>query len=1179
MFLSQLKIFGFKSFADKVTVNFHKGITGVVGPNGCGKSNFSEAFRWVLGESSAKSLRGKKMEDIIFAGNSIRKPLNFAEVTITLTEIGGVLPVDYEEVEITRRYHRSGESEFFLNRRPVKMKDIQSLLLDTGIGKSAFSIFEQGKIDQVIQYSPMERRAIFEEAAGILRFLQRKREALKRLELTDTNISRIKDIHQEVEKRITVLAKQAEDARDYKEKKSELENLEKGLFLSKWDHFQSKKEETDSLALQKSSGIEEAGSNSALLHLELKKEKEQLAEAERLLRTKSEEVYRCRSHKEIKTRERQNTLERMKEIETGESGWKRELENVAIKGRNRKGELDKALLEKAAKLKEKNILEPEHNDLQKKTEVIEKEAHTLRQHQNEINSARIRLVTEAGEAESNVKQSRFRLENMEEKIRAVEESKCRSEEKIQELLPIVKEKKEALEKLSDEVDRQKTIFRELDEEQERVSGEIVGVQKEYDVTQKEYTEAGARFSVLQRMQDENEGFSVGSKKLLKESENKKSDLHGKLKALYEYISEENNETTLNPALFSLIRSYSGTLVVEKEEDFLLVSAYAEKENLQDYSLLCEETVKATTSSVQATGNSLNTVFRHFLGNVMNAKNMERALQLSKNHPGLPICIEGGRYFDKKHVLFRSSGNENTPFARDAELKDLKKKTEFLQNKKSGLDRLLEELGEKKAIVQAKRIDIDKSIRRNEMSLVESNFSLQQTVTESERFRKELLLLTEEIISYTKSAEEYKLSIRISEKLHTDLLEKLKASENLAEKNLAELADKEEILAKEKSGLAEKEAILNACKDALRKFEHEIHILQIQEEEGDVQIRRIQEELENSIALRQKFTEKSKEFEAALPEAEELLATAIEECSLLENETGKLKNDIETTEKKIGLHNEKIRKLESEQNKLGIQAAQLNSLLHSITEELADRYQLSVEDLRALALPGLNNPEESEKTAKHLRKELEKAQNEVNMTSIEEFEQHTERHRFLSSEIDDMGKSKTELLEIIAKLDEESKRLFTETFNAIRLNFQKNFKILFNGGEADLQFTEQNNVLDAGIEIIAKPPGKQMRSINLLSGGEKCMTAVALLFAVFEVKPAPFCILDEIDAPLDDSNVERFVNVVKQFTDRCQFIIITHNKRTMAICDRLFGVSMQERGVSKLLSMEFNREQKPEAVLV
>ncbi len=1186
MRLKRIKIVGFKSFADKVTLDFHEGITGVVGPNGCGKSNISDAFRWVLGETSAKSLRGKKMEDVIFAGTSTRKQVNMAEVSITLTDVGGMLPVDYSEIEITRRYYREGESEYLINRQQVRMKDVQELFLDSGMGKNAFSIFEQGKIDQIIQLNPVERRYIFEEAAGILRFLIRKREALSKLEKTEENISRVKDIHKEVEKQIIVLEKQAEEARAYKEKKVRHEELERSLYVAKWDQFSGKSEEIGKRIENFKQQIEEGNGRIAELQEQMRQGKEYLSLGEQELRATSEAVYKARSDKEIKTREQLSHRERLTETVAKEKQWQHEVDGLGKRKEERKKQAEQAAKQQKELEETLKKQETQLDAYKAKVKECEAEVERLREQQEDIHHERLKHLQNEGAIESELKQNRVRQESLQERKAKIETRKGQLAVHFKEAGAKAAEKKELLDTQSTVVDTQKKTLVQLEKILQSVSEQLLEHQTSYDKVQQEYAEGSARYRALMRLREELEGFSVASKKLMQESSNAKSMLSGKLKGLFEYFTPPKE---CEAAAAAVMRPYSQTLVVETRAALDEVLAFAKKNKLRDFSLLCLEGLKQSDSSSYKKGKGVESLAKKigndpfsalFLQNLFIAKDADAGVAYVRENGGAETWIEGEEALvDRHQVLFYLSKGENNIFLREAELKTLAARLKVLEEEKKTLDASLEALRLQRNKAQAERIEADKAIRKLEMTLIESNFQLQKLQSDLDRTKKEQEENDVELTAIDDSLQ--RLVVTIAElTAHSSSIKKEGAGVMAKSTTIGESLATKSALLREQHGLhAEAEKAYHRMADERRKVIHALHVIEVQDREGEEQAKRLQQEISSSRELQTHFTEKSSAFEHALAEVEKTLATAVNACSAMEKEVARRRSVLEEIDQKIQKESIQIKKLESEEHKQGIQAAQSESGRHSLEAELQERHQLTIDEVRekypALAI----GVEQAEREVRSLRKDLEVAMKDINMASIDEFQHNKDRYDYLNHQIDDMGGSKEELLAIITELDAQSRVLFKTTFEQVRANFQKNFRILFNGGEADLQFTEEGDVLEAGVEIIAKPPGKHMRSINLLSGGEKCLTAMALLFAIFEVKPAPFCILDEIDAPLDDTNVERFLNVVKQFIDRCQFIIITHNKRTMAICDRLFGVSMQERGVSKLLSMEFSSEKKKEPALV
>lgn len=1185
MRLKKIKLFGFKSFADQTTLEFNEGITGVVGPNGCGKSNIADAFRWVLGEQSAKSMRGHKMNDVIFAGTSTRKALNFAEVTIVLDNSDGSLPIEYTEVAVTRRLHRSGESDYFINGHNVRLKDVQSLLLDSGMGKDAYSIFEQGKIDQVINYTPLERRHIFEEASGILRFLQRKREALRKLEQSDQNLTRVKDIHAEVEKQITILEQQAEKARIFKEQRQQLEVLEKGIFVAKYDHLQRKCNEMFNKDEQQKADYAEINCEIEQLKADLSAAKAALEESEMLLRRQSEEVYRTRSEKEIKMRDKLSNQERLKEAIAKEKRWQNELESMIEKRQMRQSE--KIQLQKQQKELEKRLqqMESSFQTQRNKVKGMEQEVASLREKYQFAQQQLMKLLQAESEIESEFKQNSVRLENNQERFEHLLIRHQRLQELIKELQGQVQEKKHSLDEVSEVIDGRRNILNNHEQQIQVISQEIGVLQKSFDGLQTELAGNRARQTVLLRLRDDMEGFSAGSKRLLQEASNPKSLLFKKIQGLYEYLAPQEGS---EKALAQVMKPYAQTLVVQTQQDLLEVMNFAEKNKLKDFSIFCLENlfslnhlkIKGDQTGIKDLAQfvSSNENVKHFLQNSFMAETREIAEEWSKKHPGASIWIADGSYIDRYRVFFSITQGENNVFLREAELKGLEKKIEEKDQERQSVETQLKRLQAQLHQHQLERTELDKTIRREEMKLVEVNFALQRTQGDLDKALSETRQIEAEKKAIEAASEHLSTLLKELNLKHVNAKSKLEAEQKLSSSLHQDVEQKLQVLKNAQREMQEKESELQGIAEENRKVIHTLNVLDVKDAESQQQEERLLEEIENGKEQQVQIKQRTEEFENLLGQTEVSLKEVMGLLAEKEKAVVERKKAIETLDEKLSKQREKLKQRENELHQIAIQLAQIESSRQSLETDLQERYRLTIQEAKALNIVLEKSLEQTEKQVRAIRQEIDAA-GDINMTSIEEFDKHKARYEFLNQQMDDLNVSKGELLQIITQLDGESRKIFKETFEIIRNNFKKNFKILFNGGEADLQFTDTNDVLEAGIEIIAKPPGKQMRSINLLSGGEKCLTALALLFAIFEVKPAPFCILDEIDAPLDDTNVERFVNVVKQFIDKCQFIIITHNKITMSIADVLFGVSMQERGVSKLLSIEFTNQSSPEPAFV
>ncbi len=1174
MYLKKLKLSGFKSFADATVLEFHPGITAIVGPNGCGKSNISDAFRWVLGEQSAKSMRGAKMHDVIFAGTSKRKPLNLGEVCITFGEVGERLKTDYDEVSVTRRIHRSGESDYLLNRNSVRLKDVYDLFLDSGIGKDAFSIFEQGKLDQVINLTPLDRRYIFEEAAGILRFLQRKKEALGRLEQTEQNIERVKDIHKEVEKHITVLQLQAEKARCYKDDKSALEVLELSLAAARFAQFAKRSETLNLKEREKNESHERALHELHTLDLERQNSFIRLNHATREWQARKEEVFKTRSQKEIQTREREGQEERLREMGLKEEKWKKELLERVEKRKQRQIEAEYAQVKQHEVEQELSGLDQGRESQRESLRLLEHSVAETRDRQHAGHQELMRLLQTGNRIESDQKQASLRLEHANERKNRLLETQRSGEEHLAALAQSLDAKKREISSAAAYQQKQKEELAHFHAHIEKQSTQIKTCQERINKSLQEKAEVKARQNALLRLKEEMEGFSKGTRKLLQEAQNSKSLLFQKVKGLYEALNVEGEG---NVALSVVLKPYSQTLVVETLADFKEIVAHAKKNGWSDFSLLCLEGLPSPMPSKEP--DALLAKFgdhfltSHFLKEVMVRDTAEESMSV-----GQEAWIEEGIYVDRHRVVFYPAKGEGNVFLREAELNTLDKKISVLELERLELEQDLKILLQERNELQTEKTAFEQTMRQAEFKLVEERYALERFEAEKVKLLRDVERSQEEIDLLEESSAGLKQTMLELQSRHAEHKAQAEEAQRRVQAYNQELQERVETLKIEQQEMEVKESAYQKIADEKRKLGHLLNLFEVKDLESLQQEKRLEEEIALIQEKRSEIRLNRVDYDQKLEEIERSLQEIVEQCAQLESNAAAIKEEIQKVEEGLNLKREAIKQQEKEQHELGIQRAQLESADEALRAECLERYRLTLEEIQAQAQPLEESLDKAERQVRTLRRKIEEA-GDINMTSIEEFDKHKERYEFLNKQLEDLASSKAELVAIITQLDEESRKIFKETFEIIRQNFKKNFDILFRGGESDLMFTESGDILEAGIEIVAKPPGKAMRSINLMSGGEKCLTAVALLFAIFEVKPAPFCILDEIDAPLDDSNVERFLNVVKQFTDRCQFIIITHNKRTMAIADRLYGVSMQEKGVSKILQMEFAKEEGESAEVV
>lgn len=1150
MRLKKLTLSGFKSFADKTTLNFDSGITCIVGPNGCGKSNISDAFRWVLGEQSAKSMRGNKMPDVIFSGTTQRKPVNVAEVSLTFSGVRGVLPVEYDEITVTRRLHRDGDSEYLLNGRNVRLKDIQGLFLDSGVGSQAFSIFEQGKMDEIIRFSPLERRSIFEEAAGIVRFLQRKRESIKRLELVDQNLERALDIQNEVEKQIQVLEQQAQEAKKFTENKNRLESLEKNLLTAKWKLLNekgAKGKETESNQEKELKVLTNECSEIQKISLKIRLE---LGEAQKNTQSKREELFKLESRLDMGARDNEIDEGRLKELHDKEKKLKHDLEHLhKLKGphtealnkirfelneaESRLADLGETILPELVKAKEADLAEK-----QKKLQLLQQQ--------------RMQLMQKESRLESECKQLEIRVDSQDERTSRNEERKSLLDHDKEAFKKSIIEKEALLKRHSDISEGHQQHLLNLDQEISNLKREIEKLQSQKMAMINRRMEQEARQKALKRMRDDHEGFSSSSKKLLKESEDPKSPLFGKLAPLFESFIHSGHTPK---SLAVKLKNYTHTLVVKTLSDFNLTLHKAKEMGLSDFSLWCQESL-------------LDSIENHFLSNFQETENHTEALNLINETEG-DIWSHEGALIDNKKVFFAFGINEQHPFLREAEITGLEKEIQKMLDSEKELNERIEQLAQQRERFQTERQSRDKMLREEELKKVEIRSTLQRAINDMQRSDTELQKIAKEIELLQGQSSQYRAQLKAHSEELKSVKESLISLHNETEMSEKTLSEQMQVLKFQQKDLREWETSRQRFKEDQQRFLHQISLLELKEQERNKNELRIETELSEQEQSLEQIRKRIQEREPLLQTLRETRTEQKKQANELQEKTAELNVRSEEKESEQMRLQNLIKKKEEALHQSQLQIMQIKASIENLENDLKDRYQLTIEEALNHFSSNALSVEKMEKEIRALKQIIQESP-AINMASIEELEGSKERYGSLHIQMEDLVHSKEEILAIISQLDGESRKMFNETFQIVRKNFQKNFQILFQGGEADLLFTEEGQILEAGIEIVAKPPGKQMKSMSLLSGGEKCLTAVALLFAIFEVKPSPFCILDEIDAPLDEANVERFVNVVKHFADRCQFLIITHNKRTMAIGDVLCGVSMEEKGVSKLLSLEFSK---------
>lgn len=1177
MFLKRLEVSGFKSFSDKLSIDFTNGVTAVVGPNGSGKSNISDAIRWVLGEQSAKSLRGAKMEDIIFAGSDARKAVNVAEVTLVLNNEDGYLPIDYSEVSVTRRLYRSGDSEYLLNRQSCRLKDIIDLFLDSGIGKEAFSIIGQGKVEEVLSSKPEDRRLIFDDAAGVLKYKQRKQKAEKKLAETTDNLNRVEDILHELASQVEPLKIQASIANDYLEKKAELTDIDAALLVHEINelHGEWEKEKVivESLTNDKQLAIDELKTieqQEARLQLELQQGETELEHVhERLLNT-TKELEKSEGQRAVLHERKKNYTENKdKLIEQIEESKQRKVQ-----------------YEERLQLEKEKLVEAERAVAKWKAELEEKQNLLLlseKDLEEELERLKADYIEVMNEQSANRNEQRFLKDELAQKIRKNSELGSGNEQLLSEREHFVNRKKELDEKLAHV---KKQIEEQLNQYNTR-NKQIADLQANYEKKQSQYFEAlhhlqqvKSKKSVLEEMQADFSGFFQGVKEVLKARETRLSGIVGAVAELL--VVPKQYETAIEIALGgSAQHIVVGTEQAGREAiSYLKTNRYgratflplpvvqgrsfpSDKKNLIE----AEDAFLGIASELVSYERQYESVMSNLLGQVVIAKDLAGANQLAaKLSYRFRIVTLDGDLINPGGAMTGGSLKQKTSsiIGRTQELEALTAKLATMEEKTWQLEQMTKEI---KEVIQTESKKLE-AIRDHGESLRETEQQLTSELRELElkgqSVNERLGHFDREKLAFER--EEAEIRQRL-EQLERDLQEAQTASELLEQQvNVLEEKRKQQAVSKEelrelltviKVKLAKEEErtafVSRSVAEVQELFEKEAQDLQEQEEQFALLEGSMNHEVDGEKLLSDRIEASRVEKEHLIEQLDRLRKkqTTIREQY---EQVSSLKRTVEANVKSL---TEQLTKFEVSVNRLDVALDnRLNRLQadYELTFEAAKaRYQLKV------------SPEEATVKVKLLKRSIEEL-GTVNLGAIEEYERVSERHEFLMEQKGDLVEAKDNLKRIIAEMDEEMIKRFSETFTAIREQFRLVYRELFGGGETDLILTNPDDLLTTGVDIVARPPGKKLQHLALLSGGERALTAIALLFAILQIRPIPFCVLDEVEAALDEANVSRFASYVKAFSKKTQFIVITHRKGTMEEADALYGVTMEESGVSKLVSV-------------
>ena len=1179
MYLKRLELQGFKSFADKTVLEFMPGITSVIGPNGSGKSNISDSIRWVLGEQSMKSLRGSKSLDVIFAGTQNRKSLGFAEASLIFDNSDGTLPIEYTEVTVTRKIYRSGETGYYINKTPCRLKDVLELFMDTGIGKDGYSIIGQGKIDEILSNKSEDRRHIFEEAAGIVKYRTRKQEAEKKLEHTKLNLLRINDILTEIESNIEPLKVQSEKAKKYLNLREELKSIEIGLFIYNIEKYKKELEEiVKDEEIYNSQCSEEEGKLE-----KIKKLKETLKAEIDEITNNIEQISNLgfESQKEIEMLNSDINVAKTRISNNKEN--KERLEKEIEEFQERIKELEEEIKQKQEKrLNLKENKEKFEKELKEKEEELEKLTKTLSQKELEIEKNKQQVeenVDKKYNLQSEIHTEKINIENGEKREKQIASEIASN---ISELDSTRLEKEDISKTFYEIEDKRNKILnnqKEINDKKQKAETKIKEYERNITMLQNEERMKETRLKFLIETEKEKEGYIKSVKNLLKDTETNKElgkGMHGVLANIIEV--PEEYQTAIEMCLGMSLQN----IVTDTEEDAKKLVEHLRKNNLGRASFLPISSVRGKkldkikikeegyigiASDLIKYDKKYQDIIENLLGRTVIVDKMETAIKIAKQNKYAfrIITLEGdvinpsgaitGGSVAKKTVNILGRGREIEKL--EKEIKTKNKKIESLEEEKKdfeksivdifeeskNLEKELQEIDITYATEKQKLLSIEQNISKLETRISklkeekenikkqkeDSNIKIENTKKEIERLNKE----TEEI---TKVINEYAALNKDNQKYIDDL--------NFDITNLKISV----------SSFDESESSIDEIQERINQ--------DIENSRKSIENKKVQiEKLKQDDFNLEKSIEETKEKIEEIKQNVETSGTKIEE---LKNSRIQKNKKLEEKEKEITEKFNLIEDLKAQIVKVDVKKTKLEEEINNIINKMWEEYETTPNNVEEYKKP--ENVALTQKQVNSLRKEMREL-GSVNLDSIEEYKSLKERYDFMNEQRLDLENTMAKLRKVIQEMTTTMKEQFKKQFEVINKNFSEVFKELFGGGKAELSLEDEENILECGINITVQPPGKKLQNMMLLSGGEKAFTAIALLFAILKMNPAPFCVLDEIEAALDDVNVYRFAEYLKKFSKQTQFLVITHRKGTMEAADTVYGVTMEENGISKLLSMK------------
>lgn len=1179
MYLKRLEMQGFKSFADKTVLEFMPGITAVIGPNGSGKSNISDSIRWILGEQSMKSLRGTKTQDIIFAGTQSRKSLGFAEASLVFDNTDGTLPIEYSEVTVTRKIYRSGETGYYINKAPCRLKDVVELFMDTGIGRDGYSIIGQGKIDEILSNKSEDRRHIFEEAAGIVKYRSRKEETEKKLEQTKLNLLRINDILTEIEGNLEPLQMQADKAKKYLNLKEELKNIEVGLFIYNIEKYRQALEELTS---------DEEIMNSTLNQEEGKLEKIKILKEE--LKDRIDEITLQIENMQNIGFESQKEIEKLNSnINLAEAKIKNNIENTELyqkeikeleeKIENLKQDIEQKQNKKdnlkQNKEKFENELKAKEEELKKLTEKLsskEIEIEAKKKQVEENIDKKYELQTEISTQTANIDNIEKRQKQIKQEIDAnilnLDRTRMKREDIAKGFYQIENNRNKVLKSIEN-IDSQK---QEIDKKIKEFDLQIINNTNDMRMKQ-------SRYNFLVETEKEKEGYIKSVKSLLIDCEKIKElgkGMHGVLANIISVPSEY--ETAIEMCLGASLQN----IVTDTEEDAKKLVEHLRKNNLGRASFLPITSVKGkkldsikgkkigvvgVASDLVKFDKKYEQIIFSLLGRTVVVDNMQNAINLAKenNYSFRIITIEGDVINPSGAITGGSVAKKTVNIlGRSREIEVLEKELKGLRNKISKLEEDKE-----------KYVDSSENIIEEVQSLEKQLQEIDITyATEKQR----IISIDENIEQIQNRIDKLKEEVEKTEKSKNETLASKQKNKECIEKMSKQNEEDQKIIDEFSNANKESQKYIDDLNLDITNLKISVSSFN----ESEVSIQEMTEMIMKEIETHTKNKDnKSLQIKNAILENDKLIIEIENTKQEIEKVKSKVSNsgeNIDKMKKERIEKNEKLSKKEEEQTeqfkrieelkaqitKIEVKKTKREEDITDVINKMWEEYELTPNNAGEYQKP--ENVAVTQRRVNVLRTDI-KELGSVNVDSIEEYKKLKDRYDFMCEQRLDLEDTMSKLRKVIQDMTETMKQQFKEKFEIINKNFGEVFKELFGGGMAEVTLTDEENILECGIDITVQPPGKKLQNMTLLSGGEKAFTAIALLFAILKINPAPFCVLDEIEAALDDVNVYRYAEYLKKFAKETQFLVITHRKGTMEAADTVYGVTMEEKGISKLLSMK------------